>query len=434
MTNSNKYWPSKMTYIVTGVISCILFIFELKVTAITLLASVIFLNIVKIRLNLKFSSIPYYVPLAISLMQLLGITAVFILGISPLAINSVRSNVFNEDAIYLVLLCNLLQTLATIAIARAEIFDIKTYKVSRFVIVVGLIVTIVATWGSNSDMSMTLSKSYSESLASRTSLAWGGWPLLYVVSTSLIIVKLTSMNNALRKISFGIIALEVLYFLAHGNRSEVLIVALFCAAHLILKKSSLHGNSSNLKNIALAITIGVLFYVVGEMRDGSESIGGLLRGDYLYLSTISGSLWSQIATTSLHSPYGEAFGETYTYYLKNILPSFVPAPWDKGEPITSFVSDASIVGGIGLWGEAYINFGIFGVLAFIYLFTLFYLIILRRARTSLYYSVFLISLALYMPRILLYDIIYLVKLIFLFVLIGFTFALIKVKPSNNFKS
>jgi hypothetical protein len=226
--------------------------------------------------------------------------------------------------------------------------------------------------------------------------------------------------------------LQFVFFLAHGNRSEILVQLCFIIIYLFgkFKIFLTEVRISVIQLLAIFFSI-LLFYVVGEIRDGSFDGIFIIDRGYLYLSTLSGSMWSQIALTSTYSSMGTLFGSTYLDHFANITPSFIPVPWERAPEAASFLIDGETIGGMGFWGEAFLNFGIPGVIIYSFLFMLIIRYYIYCASDSVFASIFLFSILFYLPRIFLYDFVYLFKLITFFFFYYIVFCVVNLGLKKN---
>jgi oligosaccharide repeat unit polymerase len=403
---------SDYLYVYISFISAFIFFIGYVHFAIGIIFIFIFHRIFLFRLGIDISNTISTLPFIISLIQLLSVLIVYLTDLPPLTLSIGREVLFEPKNVVITLFCTSIQTLfMSLLLDAKKFYQLRMIKFNVLNSIILLIISFILADRSN-DTSFFITGSYA--VATRVD-AWGGWVAIYVIVSSALLLQLPVTTNWLRKIIIISLIIQILYFLAHGNRSEVLIQLLlllsywFGGRNIFFKRTTL--SSFGIIGIFLLI---ILFYVIGEVRDYSEvGIFDFNRG-YLYLSTLSGSMWSQIAVTGLYSHWGTSFGTTYISYLINIIPSFIPTPWERGAEVAQYLFDGEVTGGMGFWGEAYLNFGIIGVVVYSFLFVLFNRYLLKRSVNSYLTSLFLLSLLLYLPRIYLYDFVYLVKILTFF--------------------
>lgn len=254
---------------------------------------------------------------------------------------------------------------------------------------------------------------------------WSGLPLIFVllVTSWLLLQK-----------KFGIAFLItlnsiILFWLLHGNRSEVLLLFVF-GNYLYLSKIKYFLNKKSLLFVFIAIIAPVtyvLFSFIGLEREGLSAGGDVIRDGRLHIQTFGSSIYSGIVAVEAVNMDGFLFGKSYLELLLNSIPSFVPVPWERYQDVSEKYLEFEILGGFGLIGEAYINFGLFGPLI-IGLFIVSILnIFLEKASSNWFYSFSLLSFILYSQRYFLYGTVYLSKILLFLIVMYITYRLISVK-------
>ncbi len=404
--------------------------------AIFVLYAKIVVDIYSAKKTINIFNIIFAIPAAISFIQLLSITAIYIAGVPPLFPTVLRISIFESNSILIAIFCIQIQTSFAFMLTKTYVQQNAIWIIdNKFIYwILILLVSVVSCIGANFDQSIVLNGNYSSAIAENSSSTWGGWSLIYVVSTAFLLKELRSAVLYKNNIIILFVFLEILYFIIHGNRSEILIQAIIAIIYLYYNQKLFYNDLFINKTVSMMIFFIVLFfYFIGEFRDGVESSLSVARDGYLFFSTISGAMWSQIVTVHHFSAFGTEFGSTYLYYLINSIPSFIPTPWDRGHEIISLLPDSEIVGGVGFWGEAYINFGILGV----YFFSLITFTLIRKvfvlAPVSRFAFVISLSISLYAPRFLLYDIVYLIKMTMLFLILYIFFIVLKTSLNKVYR-
>lgn len=263
--------------------------------------------------------------------------------------------------------------------------------------------------------------------------AWGGWALVFVLTSSIGFVQYFKQKN---KIVLYILLGSVFIFLISGNRGEVLIHCFIFCYIFVQRRNAFFVGSERfqvkqiLPAIALASIVFVSFEFIGNLR-----VTGISNADNrgemsLMVGTLGSYTYSVISMIGIADDIGVKYGETFTAYLINSVPSFIPVPWERVQDISNLTAKATTRGGSGFAGEAYLNFGIFGpsLIALIYL--LFMISVYRKATTSNFYFCFYVALTLYLPRFVYYGYVYPYKLLILFVFIGLFLKLLPKKKSH----
>jgi hypothetical protein len=254
---------------------------------------------------------------------------------------------------------------------------------------------------------------------------WGGWPLLFTISTAILVLLAIKMEKKFIVIVF-FLALSVLYWLFAGNRSEIL--ALFLIIIFLFTTRNSHFQLQiTIQRLLLFGSLAVLI-IIGFDYIGYARVHGLSSLNYAFsplsgndrisISTIGSSAWTIIASVGVVDQKGHEFGATYLAYIANSIPSFIPVPWERISDIAYYTSDAGTIGGSFMPNEAYINFGIPGVILFSWIFFSIINLVLKQSRFSSLQSIFYLSLAIYSQRYLLYGFTYLWKLILIMLILN----------------
>jgi hypothetical protein len=272
----------------------------------------------------------------------------------------------------------------------------------------------------------------------------GGWSLIFVIYFSYYAVVTQFQRYTDYLLSLGLVG----YWLAHGNRSEVLgivvIVALALLAGAVRRR---HGVVSferlrigastitwpNLLKALFALIIGVtVFQVVGNVRSlevddireasVADLLGGSERTDIaVAISTVGPAVYALTASVGLieDDVIEYQYGRTYVDYLLRTFPSNWPLPFDRPDDIALLLMrEAQTLGGVHFGGEAYINFGIYGAYFFAFLYGLFLSWVFVRSRHSVLFATLNATLLMLAPRIVWYGNIYLYKTLVLILLIA----------------
>lgn len=248
---------------------------------------------------------------------------------------------------------------------------------------------------------------------------WGGWSLLFVVCAGILLFHSLLYK---RYLVVAVLIGSTLYWLLHANRGEVFVLVLLLG-FIVMLPDNMQSLTRTRNVIYFLSLIGfyLLFEIVGDVRgvglNAYQFKLDFVNGDMLSVSTIGSSAWSLISAINIADNDGYMYGLTILDYFTRLLPSFIPVPWEVSSDIASYTSEAYTRGGSGFAGEAYINFGVFGPPFIAYCLSLFLSLILKKASNSSFYAVFFLVLIIYSPRYIFYGYIYLLKAIFLFVLI-----------------
>lgn len=236
---------------------------------------------------------------------------------------------------------------------------------------------------------------------------WGGWPLLFLMANSFLILAYVNSSRATAQVCLAALAICYMYWLAHGNRSEVAVQVLILP--LILSARRRRGNAAiplRAWHVGAAVAAAFTMYAIGFYRTG-EAL-------QLSFSTAGASVWSYVVAAYFVEQDGLLLGSTYLQYLGNSIPSFIPVPWDRGQALASAFSDYALLGGFGFIGEAYLNFGYAGCIAIASLYLAIFIYFSRLASKKLLESIFLLMFILYIPRFVFYDFVYFYKLMLLY--------------------
>lgn len=252
-----------------------------------------------------------------------------------------------------------------------------------------------------------------------TASYWSGMPTIFVASIAAWILLQKRYGFSF----FIILNSVVFWWLFHANRSEVLAVFVF-GNYLFLASFSRENNFSNWKIAYLAVGMlfaFVIFTYIGIARveglasavDFSKIFKNVISSESLNVQTFGSSIYS--AQVAVHvAEGGFLFGETYFGQILNSIPSFIPTPWERFQEVSSQYRNLQIMGGFGLLGEAYLNFGLFGAPLIAFFVVLILSALLARAASSFYASWFLLTLIFYSQRFVLYGYVYFHNILFLF--------------------
>ncbi|MCX2697390.1 O-antigen polymerase [Ochrobactrum chromiisoli] len=260
---------------------------------------------------------------------------------------------------------------------------------------------------------------------------WSGLPAIFVLLMAAFCLNYRKPNIAF----FFATNLIAFYWIMAGNRSEILTFVIFSNVTYLISALSL--NSEKQKNLValLVLFFGfVVFSFVGLIRGGaggSESMfasvfGQMFQENHLSVSTVGSSVYSGVVAIDASKRWGAYYGMTFFGQFINIIPSFIPTPWERYvDPYRMFESTYQTMGGFGILGEGYMNFGVFGAAVM----GLFLSVLMRKlmvaAPRSFFASWFLLSFALYSQRFFYYGYVYLHNLIILFLVIWITFTIMK---------
>jgi hypothetical protein len=239
---------------------------------------------------------------------------------------------------------------------------------------------------------------------------WSGLPLVFILTTSswILFQKKFDINYLF------MLNVIVLIWLLHGNRSEILLLFIF-GNYLYFSTIQYFKSNKYLLFFTLFIAGSIafiLFTYIGMIRSGHSEISTMINGDRLNIQTFGSSVYSAIVAVNIADLKGLLYGETYIGLFLNIIPSFIPTPWERYSDIaTKYLDEYQMLGGFGIIGDSYINFGYFGpiIISFIFTYILYFLI--KNIGRSWYYSFAFLSLILYSQRYILYGTTYLFKIL-----------------------
>jgi hypothetical protein len=342
---------------------------------------------------------------------------VYYFDLSPLKISDARAYILSGDvkSITLLISSQFLFLLTTIRISNSNVEFIKIDR--RLWRGVALSVAIIATLQINPTMSV-LGGGYS----GNTAEYWSGLPLVFILSISawILLQRSYAMTYAL------VLNVLIAIWLLNGNRSEIFMLFVY-GNYLVISKSFVNSNPSVFKVIAATLIIFlayILFSFIGVMRvvginvfqafELVSLVDGIVQDGRLNFQTFGSSIYSVIASVSYVEVNGLVYGETFIGQFKNVIPSFLPVPWDRYQDITSQFQEFQILGGLGLIGEGYVNFGLIGpaLVAAVYVSLIKQAI--SRSCNSFLWSWLLLSVVLYSPRFFLYGFVYFFKLLTFF--------------------
>ena len=352
-------------------------------------------------------------------MLILLVVHAFVL--SPVSETVIRSSVLKESNISILLFCSALFLYILTSILKVNYPHRELcFKDHFFVRKVIFVLIVVVSFSINSGGTI-----FTNVYEGNQGSYWSGLPLIFVllVTSWLLLQK-----------KFGIAFLItlnsiILFWLLHGNRSEVLLLFVF-GNYLYLSKIKYFLNKKSLLFVFIAIIAPVtyvLFSFIGLEREGLSAGGDVIRDGRLHIQTFGSSIYSGIVAVEAVNMDGFLFGKSYLELLLNSIPSFVPVPWERYQDVSEKYLEFEILGGFGLIGEAYINFGLFGPLI-IGLFIVSILnIFLEKASSNWFYSFSLLSFILYSQRYFLYGTVYLSKILLFLIVMYITYRLISVK-------
>ncbi|RWP42696.1 MAG: oligosaccharide repeat unit polymerase [Mesorhizobium sp.] len=362
---------------------------------------------------------------------------IYAFNLEPVTVSYIRSVYFQDENLRTAIFCSLQLLFVMCALAAVKDADLvrnnKLTNLYRSILMAGIVVASIAC-----NQSGTIFEGGYGQEGFNTS-RWGGWPLIFVVLCSAFIL-LDRMRGAISVIFINVI---VAYWLIHGNRSEVLILFIF--ANMLFLMSRFGFNFSSPRNIILGglVVFGafIAFEFIGSVRSQGLSHGAAIlspgkmsQEGSIRISTIGSSVYSHVAAIGVMQNENYLLGLSYLYQLTNLIPSFVPVPWDRGEDVVSIVRDADVMGGIGVTGEAYVNFGIIGPPLFAALMAMVFGRVAQASVESKWAASFFVALVLYSTRFFFYGYVYLFKtimfFIFLFVMLRLLEQLGIVRPAR----
>ena len=159
------------------------------------------------------------------------------------------------------------------------------------------------------------------------------------------------------------VIISVLYLLLHARRSEI-------AGFVIVLLCTLGNRISLRKAIGMIILVGLLFSLIGYVRN-RRTVSDFLMRPYATLPGGAGNiLIGYIAGFHLKESglIGVFPGETYAGHLLRLPPAFLQLPRPKRayDHITSIVP---LTGGEYFLWEPFLNFGSFGIILYLLIFT-----------------------------------------------------------------
>lgn len=262
---------------------------------------------------------------------------------------------------------------------------------------------------------------------------FGGWPLVFVACSSAFFY-LTGMS---RRVDYVILYAIIAYWLAHGNRSEVLLQAVLpvviaafrirASRHILSRSattriSGLPKFKTALSVIGVGIILSALHGVglirtVGTLSGAKLVQESMIEARGVAVSTIGPSAYTLVAAVGLASESKEGFlyGASYWNYLYRTFPSRLVDLGERQRDLADvLISEAGAIGGAHFGAEAYLNGGVFGAVLFAALVAM----LLDRLKSAAVSDglafVFLLSVVFYLPRFAWYGNIYMYKLILLF--------------------
>jgi hypothetical protein len=260
------------------------------------------------------------------------------------------------------------------------------------------------------------------------SSSFGGWPIIFCFSCAFLIV----INNMNKFISTFLIII-LLYWLFHGNRSEVLVLAILPFVTLMYGSNGRISIKNGLKFLFFFILVLGLFQFIGLYREVSNidnmvsNSNELSEGRSLSISTIGPSAYSITSAIGLIDTgrMVQDNGEKYLNLAMKIIPNALN-PFDTKEDFSeTLIYSADAIGGAHNIGEAYASYGPFGVYFFSFSLGIIFMIISNKKRINPDNKVFLIALLIYLPRIVLYGNIYFVKFLSFYFLVAFAVFFIR---------
>lgn len=398
---------------------------------------IIFTNLHIIRAKLNILTFLYFLLGSFSLIALIYLLLLIVYDLTPIFLNEIRVHYVDYRSIRVsinIIAIFLSHVIIAISESMRDIVILKNTPFKLKVVYAALILLILSTIITNLGGNIIDGGYGSESFKSSR---WGGWPLIFIFSVSIIIYQVyISKNNVWLKY---FLFLSVFYWLLKGNRSEILVLSIifFLPSVLVGSQKSVKDYFS-LKNILVITTVLIIFNFVGLIR--SEGISkkpassistNIISGDRLNISTIGPSLFTLTSSIKIVSENGFEYGITYLAYPYNSLPSFLPIHIEKIPDIAHYTKEANTIGGSMILAEPYINFGLFGVNVFSLIFFSFFGMILRKTFKSRLYILLLISFIVYFQRYYFYGFVYIYKLLLLFFVLIFINEVLKLykKPS-----
>lgn len=380
------------------------------------LASV--MTVLTLRKVHSFLNFLFLIPLLFGYVVVLIAFVVWFWELSPLKLNDIRSSYVNSRNLSIAYTTSLIYFFGAYLVFRFKScsdFDFKVLPASNlyFFIVLAFISsylvngTHLAIYGGYGTEGFKTDR-------------WGGWPLIFIYSCAKIL-----SSEGRDKLRFRVLLLLVLYWFLAGNRSEILLLSV-----VLLKFKSLKSAGFRITRSVLPLVIvAFIFDLLGRIRSTGLSMrmlgkvlteSSLVADGALSISTIGSSYYTLIASIGLTEKYGFLLGKSYLAYLVNSVPSFVPVPWPRIDDIAWYTEEAGTIGGSLFFAEAYMNYGLIGVLVFSLLFHLFWSRIWEKANVDSLSLTYVFLLLIYFQRYFLYGFVYFWKSI---ILLGFLFLM-----------
>lgn len=347
------------------------------------------------------------------------LVAVYLTGRMPVEDTAVRWSVFTESNIASGILGGA-QFLYMITLALEKMPQgIEFKKPNKGWLQTPLVIASLATSILINGFAFTIYGGYS----GNTNIYWSGLPAIFIaVMAAIILVKKNESNLLLIFIN-----LVVLYWILTGNRSEVLLIFILGNAFYLFSKPRF--SSTKHRNAAAAAILPacfIIFTAVGITRTSgityflsspTESIfSGITSNDRLNISTVGSSVYSGLAAIDISKKDGLYYGETFIGQIKNTIPSFIPTPWERySDPYQTYQLSYQTMGGFGLLGESFLNFGSLGPILIGILLAAMLRNLSLQANRSIFFSWVLLSLVLYSQRYFFYGYVYLHNLVTLFI-------------------
>lgn len=374
----------------------------------------------EINVNSSFSllTLTLTVPLVFSLMT--GLPLVF--NTSGLRANFNSSHLL-EKALFFVLLQFLIflyfsKNLKTVSVYNSVVSGYVESKDKIFKNLVLITLVIVSSFMSNQTGNI-FSSNYGAEGFYKGNDSFGGWPILFCFSVAALLV----LNGTSKLINYFIVVV-VFFWLFHGNRSEILTLAVIPFLPFIYRDGSI-SKSRMLKFSFLFVGVALLFQFVGIYREVSSIEEAISNSNRLSeqrsvsVSTIGPSAYSITSSIGLLES-GGVEKQNFNLYF-NLLSKAVPSALNPFETQPDFseylIANADAIGGANNIGEAYVSFGIYGVVIFSVFLAGMFNFFSKGSIYSFSNKVFIISIFIYMPRIVLYGNIYLLKFLAFFVVI-----------------
>lgn len=268
---------------------------------------------------------------------------------------------------------------------------------------------------------------------------WGGLPAIFVIFLSA--WMLLNREYGVRFILiFGVI---IVYWLATGNRSEILVASMTGLAFFLF--SSLRLESAHSRFVAFAgsmVAAFVAFSAIGLIRSVSTDafsqdllsslLAGAVREDRLHISTVGASIYSALSAIDIAGSYGYNYGYHFVSQFVNVVPSFVPTPWDRYEdPFERYHSSYDIIGGFGILGESYMSFGWFGPMLVSVIFVLLLRALAKQAAHSFLAAWCLLAFCFYSQRLFYYGYVYAHNLLMFFLVATVVLGAVRLASGNR---